>query len=179
MTIIKIPDADLAEADRLEAKAMQTDDPDEAAGLRLCVDSLRTPPNFPVLDHPRTECNDEFGRVVLEEFGVITPYTPEDDGWKAMPVRLVYDCGGGLQIEAGPYTLGRRQLRVLIAAINAWLKSENDSLRLQAERQAAEPTDGTRDGQVYDTPEVDLDAKINKRNQWLSLKARLETHRTD
>jgi len=102
MTIIEIPDEDLAEADRLEAQAKQTDDPDEAAGLMLVVNRLRTLPDYPVLDDPRSETAEFLGRDVIEEFGVITPYFPQDDSWRTLPVRLVYDGGGGLQIELGP-----------------------------------------------------------------------------
>ena len=140
-TIIKTPDEDLAEADRLEAQAKQTDDPDEAAGLMLVVNRLRTPPDYPVLDDPRSETAEFVGRDVIEEFGAITPYFPHDDFWRTLPVRLVYDGGGGLQIELGPYNLGERELRVLYRAINAWLKSENHFRRCQADRAAAEQAD--------------------------------------
>ena len=152
MTIIEIPDEDLAEADRLEAQAKQTDDPDEAAGLMLVVNRLRTLPDYPVLDDPRSETAEFLGRDVIEEFGVITPYFPQDDSWRTLPVRLVYDGGGGLQIELGPYNLGERELRVLYRAINAWLKSENHFRRFQADREAGERADAKRDGQVYDAP---------------------------
>jgi hypothetical protein len=148
MTIVKIPYEDLAEADRLEVQAMQTDDPDEASGLTLLVNRLRTPPNFAVLDHPRTEANEDLGRVVLEEFGVITPYFPQDDFCRTLPVRLVYDGVGGLQIELGPYNLGERELRVLHRAINAWLKSENHFRLLQADGEAAEQADENQDDEV-------------------------------
>jgi hypothetical protein len=148
MTIIKIPYEDLAEADRLQAHATQSDDPDEAAGLRLIADFLRTQPNFAVLDHPRTEVNEDLGRVVLEEFGVITPYFPQDECWRTLPLRLVHDGGGALQIELGPYNLGERELRVLYRAINAWLKSENYFRRLQADGEAAEQADENQDDEV-------------------------------
>ena len=117
MTIVKIPDEDLAEADRLEAQAKQTDDPDEAAGLTLVVNHLRTPPDYPVLDDPRSETAELLGRDVIEEFGVITRYFPQENFWRTLPVRLVHDGGGGLQIELGPYNLGKRDLRVLGRAI--------------------------------------------------------------
>jgi hypothetical protein len=134
MTIIKIPDADLAEADRLEAQAMQTDDPNVTAWLMRVVNRLRTPPNFPVLDHTRTEQSEDLGLVVLED-GVITPSTPEDDGGTT-PVHLVYKSGGGREIELGSYNrlpggaaamiLDEGDLRVLGRALNEfrWLLAE-------------------------------------------------------
>lgn len=161
-SVIKIPDEDLAEAARLESQAERTDDAQEAAGLRIVINFLRTLPDYPVLDDPRTEENEDLGRVVLEEFGVITPYTPEDDWWKTMPVRLAYGCVGGLQVEVGPYTLGKRELRVLSRAINTWLEQENQSRRIQAERETAERADANQDGQAHDALVVDLDAKRNK-----------------
>ena len=63
MTIIKIPYEDLAEADRLEAQAMQTDDPNVTAWLMRAVNRFRTPGNFPVLDHPLTEQNEDLGQA--------------------------------------------------------------------------------------------------------------------
>jgi hypothetical protein len=89
---------DLKEADLLEAKAKKSTNPDEASGLIMVANHLRTPPDFPVHDGPRTEDNAE-GREVLEEFGVITPRTPEDDWWKTLPVRLIHDQGGGLSAQ--------------------------------------------------------------------------------
>ena len=50
MTNIKIAREDLAEADRLEAQAMQTDDPDEAAGLMLEVGGGRRAQGRSLLD---------------------------------------------------------------------------------------------------------------------------------
>lgn len=128
-SIIKPPDEDLAEVVRLEFKAERIDEAEEAAWLRVLAYLLRTPPNNPVLDDPRTE---DLDGVVLEEFGVITPYTPEDHGCKTRPVRLTHDFVGGLQIELGPYNLGERELRVLDRAIHLWLKSEIDSQRLHS-----------------------------------------------
>lgn len=133
MTNIKIAHEDSAEADRLEAQAIQTDDPEEAAGQKALVIKLPTPSNFPVLDQPRTEENEDLGRRVADEFGGITPYLPPDDGWTAMPLRLMYDAGGGVHVAAGPYTLGRRELRVLKTAIDNSLRPENEARRL-AER---------------------------------------------
>jgi hypothetical protein len=111
MTIIEIPGEDLAEADRLEAQAMQTDDPNVIAWLMRVVNMLRTPPNFPVLDHTRTELSEDLGLLARED-GVVTPSTPEDDGGMT-PVHLVYKSGGGREIELGSYNLGKRGLRVL------------------------------------------------------------------
>ena len=132
----------LAAADRLEAQAMQTDDPDETARLMRVVNDLRTSSNFPVLDHPRTEQSGDLDRVVLEESGAITPSTPEDDPWTTMPVHLEYDLGGGRQIDLGSYNLIARDLRV---ALTIGVKSEGEFRRLLAELEAAVQADQNQD----------------------------------
>ena len=135
------PHDPLLVADRLEAKAMQTDDPDETARLMSLVNKIRTSSNF------RTEQSEDLDQVVLEESGAITPSTPEDDPWTTMPVRLKYDLGGGRQIDLGSYNLSVRDLRV---ALTIGEKSEREFRRLLAELEAAVQADGKRDGQVYD-----------------------------
>jgi hypothetical protein len=62
------------------------------------------------------------GLLDAAELDPLTPYTPKGDGWKSLPVRLIYNQDGDLQVEIGPYTLGRRELRVLYRAINVWLQ---------------------------------------------------------
>jgi hypothetical protein len=37
---------------------------------------IRTLQNLPVLDQPRTDRSEDLSRAVLEEIGVIAPYTP-------------------------------------------------------------------------------------------------------
>jgi hypothetical protein len=115
MTIIEIPHEDLAEADRLEAQAMQTDDPNVIAWLMRVVNTLRTPPNFPVFDHTRAEQSKALNLLVRKD-GVVTPSTPEDDGGTT-PVHLVCERGGGRKIELGSDNLGKRDLRVLFDAL--------------------------------------------------------------
>jgi hypothetical protein len=137
------PHDPLAVADRLEARAMQTDDPDETARLMRLVNKLRTSSNF------RTEQSEDLDQVVLEESGAITPSTPEDDPWTTMPVHLEYDLGGGRQIGLGSYNLSARDLRV---AVTIGEKSESEFRRLLAELDAAERADGKQDDQVYDAP---------------------------
>jgi hypothetical protein len=78
------------------------------------VNRFRTPGNFPVLDHPLTEQNEDLGLLVLED-GVITPYTPEEEG--AKPLRLVY-LSGGREIELGSSTSASVAWGVLCRAIN-------------------------------------------------------------
>jgi hypothetical protein len=159
---IKIPDEDLAEANWLEARAKQTDNQEEAAGMMLMVNHLRTPSRYPVLDDPRTK---DLGRDVIEEFGVITPYFPQDDSWRTLPVRLVHDQGGGLRIELGHFTLGMRELRVLDRAINVWLKLQNESRSAAGRTGTAERADPNQDDQVHGAPVLDLDAKRSKSNR--------------
>jgi hypothetical protein len=159
---IRIPDEDLAEANWLEARAKQTDNQEEAVGLMLMVNYLRTPPHYPVLDDPRTE---DLGRDVIEEFGVITPYFPQDDSCRTLPVRLVHDQGGGLQIELGHFNLGMRELRVLHRAINVLLKWESESRSAAGRTGTAERADPNQDDQVHGAPVLDLDAKRNESNR--------------
>ncbi|WP_131808944.1 hypothetical protein [Mycolicibacter sinensis] len=121
---IKVPDEDLAEADRLEAQAKQVEDPDEAAALRRIAGHLRMPWCFPVMDHPRAEENRELSRQVVKEFGAIAPYFPEDDSYRTLPLRLAHNAAGGFRIEFGPFSLGRRELRVLHRAIVEWARYE-------------------------------------------------------
>lgn len=172
----KIPDADLEEAARLESDASRTEDAEKAASLRFYAEKLRTPPNFPLLDHPRIELDEEACRVVLEEFGVVTPYTPEDDYWKTMPVRLVHDDWDGFQVEFGPYTLRRRELRVFSVAVSAWIKAEMKSFRARTVRHSPEcaSEDLSERGSVAEV--VDLGAKRSEREAWMQLKQRLEKH---
>ena len=131
----------LAEADRLEAQALQTDDPDETARLIRMVNSLRTAV-VPVLDHPRTEPSEDLNRGVLDESRATTPSTPEADPWTTMPVHLEYDLGGGRQIELGSYNLSGRDLRV---ALTIGVKSEGEFRRLLAELEAAVQADQNQD----------------------------------
>jgi hypothetical protein len=132
----------LAEVARLEE---QTDDAEEAVDVMRVVNKLRTPSDFLVFDHPRTEQSEDLVRVVLEEFGVITPYTPEDEGWKTMPVQLVYDAGGGRQIELNCYNLVRHQVWALARAIGIGLQSESEFRRLLAELEAVVQADENQD----------------------------------
>jgi hypothetical protein len=118
----------LAVADRLEATAMQADDPDRTAMLLSFVNELRSSLNF------RTEQSEDLDQVVLEEAGAITPSTPEDYPVATMPVRLEYDLGGGRQIDLGSYNLSARDLNV---ALTIGEKSESEFRRLLAELDAA------------------------------------------
>jgi hypothetical protein len=129
---VKLPNAvfphdPLPVADRVEARAMQTHDPDETARLMRLVNKLRTSSNF------RTEQKEDLDQVVLEESGAITPSTPEGDPWTTMPVRLKYDLGGGRQIDLGSYNLSERDLSV---ALTIGEKSESEFRRLLAELDA-------------------------------------------
>jgi hypothetical protein len=130
------PHDPLPVADRLEAKAMQTDDPDETARLMRLVNKIRTSSNF------RTQQSEDLDQVVLEESGAITPSTPEDDPWTTMPVRLKYDLGGGRQIDLGSYNLSARDLSVAIAIGE---KSEIEFRRLLAGLDAAAQGDQNQD----------------------------------
>lgn len=95
--VIKVPDEDLAETDRLEAQADRTEDPDEAAGLILVASFVRTPPNYPVVDDPRT-----------------------------LPRDPVHGGGGEFQIKPGPYKVDARVLKVLHWGYDGWLNAESE-----------------------------------------------------
>lgn len=73
-----------------------------------------TESNYPTLDFPR-ECY-----TVLHDYGLIEPYTEENDSCVAMPVRWAQDQGGEFCIELGPYTLYSDEIRVLLEAIGDW-----------------------------------------------------------
>lgn len=79
-------------------------------------------PDFPVLDAPRAEANNDWHRVIFDSFGDIEPYIEETDSFIAMPLRLVHDDAAGWHLELGPYTLGTRRdierLRTAIAALD-------------------------------------------------------------
>jgi hypothetical protein len=79
------------------------------------------------LDDPRTSGNEEFGREVIEELGAIAAYTPANDHWVRMDVRLVYDSSGGFTIEVGPFDLDENDIAVLQRAIAAWERMEKAS----------------------------------------------------
>ena len=78
------------------------------------------PDNFPVLDAPRTEADAELGRVILDFLGYLEPHIPETDTWCSMPLRLVYDQGGDVHIELGPYGLSQGDIETLRTAIAAY-----------------------------------------------------------
>jgi hypothetical protein len=63
---------------------------------------------YAVLDAARTFANEQLDREVIEDLGTVTPYAENLDQWCSMPVRLVWNEAGGLQVEAGPYTLCAR-----------------------------------------------------------------------
>jgi hypothetical protein len=79
-----------------------------------------TTTDFPILDAPRTEANNELGRVILDYFGNIEPFIEETDFWVAMPLRLVHDQAGGCHLEIGPYSLDRADIEHLREAIAAY-----------------------------------------------------------
>ena len=114
------PDDLLAYADRLEAEAMQTDNPDETARLMRLANDFR---------------NVKPGEVSpLDESGAITPTTPEDHTSATYLMRLEYDLGHGRQIDLGCYNLSVRDLKVAAAIAE---KSEGEFRRLLAELEAA------------------------------------------
>ena|ERR1700730_5559330 len=122
------PHDPLPVADRLEARAMQTDDPDETARLMDLVNKIRTATDV------RPEQNEDLDQALLDKSSAITPSTPEDDPWTTTPVRLKYDLGGGRQIDLGFYNLSARDLNVAIAIGE---KSEIEFRRLLAGLDAA------------------------------------------
>lgn len=79
-----------------------------------------TDTRFPVLDAPRTEANHSLGRVILDYHGELEPYIEEIDSWISMPVRLVHDQAAGIHLEIGPYSLDRRDIERLHAALTAY-----------------------------------------------------------
>jgi hypothetical protein len=96
-----------------------------AFSIRTVAKLLNDPSGFPVLDDPRSVANAELGREVINELGAIVPYTPRNDYWTRMDVRLAYDQGGGITIEVGPFDLHETDIDVLKAAIAAWERIGN------------------------------------------------------
>jgi hypothetical protein len=93
--------------------------------MRTVAKLLNDPSGFPVLDDPRTVANAELGREVIDELGAIVPYTPRNDYWTRMDVRLAYDQDGGIYLEVGPFDLDETDIAVLKAAIAAWERIAN------------------------------------------------------
>ena len=106
---------------------------------------IRTLQNLPVLDQPRTDRSEDLSRAVLEEIGVIAPYTPANDGW--MTQQVTYRDGGGCAIEVGSYTLSERDVRVLRRAIKIG-KTADEFRRLVAEVEAVVQAGENQDDQV-------------------------------
>jgi hypothetical protein len=126
----KIPRGDLDNAARPEAASVYG--PGQSAGVR-------TPLGDPVRDERRTH---GMRRFVIYEVGLVTPYTPEDEERKSIPVRLWHDdARGGTLLEVGLYTFCRDDLRVLCAAIKGWVMSDYRSLLRRAQREAPEQPD--------------------------------------
>jgi hypothetical protein len=73
-----------------------------------------------VLDDPRIFADEQLDREIVEDCGTVMPYSGEGEQWCAMPVRLVWDQAGGLQIELGPYTLPQREVDVITSAISSY-----------------------------------------------------------
>lgn len=75
---------------------------------------------FPVLDAPRPIADREYNRIIVDSFGHAEPYIEETDGWVALPLRLVHNQAAGWCVEIGPYSLDRRDIAALQAAIRAY-----------------------------------------------------------
>jgi hypothetical protein len=75
---------------------------------------------YAMLDNPRIFGNEQLDREVIEEYGSVTPYSEDRDEWCTMPVRLCWDQAGGLQIELGAYTLGGRDIDLVVSAIGRY-----------------------------------------------------------
>jgi hypothetical protein len=82
--------------------------------------------DFPILDGPRT---DEFGRVVIDDLGVIEPYIDEVESWITMPIRLVLGPLTGWLIEVGPYSLDEVDIEYLRAAIATYDRATGRAAR--------------------------------------------------
>lgn len=76
--------------------------------------------DYPVLDAPRPFGNTELFRTILDYFGELEPHVEEVDSCVALPLRLIHDVVAGMQLEIGPYTLDRRDIERLRAAITAY-----------------------------------------------------------
>lgn len=82
---------------------------------------LNDPATFPVIDADRSESNRQAGRQVFEEFGNTEPYTPDNDLWAKVPVRLSHDQGSGPVVEIGKFDFSSKSdIAVLKRAIAAW-----------------------------------------------------------
>lgn len=74
-------------------------------------------PDFPVLDAPRHQKAEEFGRAIIDTFGFVEPYIGETDSWVSMPLRLVHDQAASWHLEFGPYDLDAADIMTMRRAI--------------------------------------------------------------
>jgi hypothetical protein len=74
-------------------------------------------PDFPLLDAPRPNGNNTFGRTILDTYGFVEAYVEETDTWLSMPLRLVHDQAAGWHLECGPYDFDRADIECLRQAI--------------------------------------------------------------
>ncbi|WP_078307347.1 hypothetical protein [Mycobacterium sp. 96-892] len=82
--------------------------------------NIAKPPKFQLCDYPRTYADNEYDRVIADEFGYLEPYEDETDGWRSMPLRLTHNTAGGWCIECGPFTFDGRDINRLRKAIAAY-----------------------------------------------------------
>lgn len=109
---------DLDWADRLEESARASGNYKSAEMLMEVVNLRRNTPDHPVLDDPRPFANKN-GRVVINRYGPISPFSGSTATQTTLPVRLVHYADGDdrLLLEVGPYDLGEDDINVLHRAI--------------------------------------------------------------
>lgn len=76
--------------------------------------------DFPILDSPRTEANDNLFRTVIDELGKIEPHIDETDSWITMPIRASHNAAAGIVLELGPYDLDRTDVERLREALRRY-----------------------------------------------------------
>lgn len=82
---------------------------------------------FPLHDADRSDSDEVAGRDVVQELGVSEPYTPDNDSWARVPVRISHSMLAGIVLEVGPYDFSEDDFLALENAVREmrWLLDAN------------------------------------------------------
>lgn len=82
---------------------------------------------FPLHDADRSESDDVAWRAVIQELGISEPYTPDNDSWARVPLRISHNTGAGIVLEVGPYEFSDHDFLALEHAVREmrWILDAN------------------------------------------------------
>lgn len=78
---------------------------------------------FPLHDADRSDSDDMSERDVIQELGIPEPYTPDNDSFARVPLRMSHNTAAGFVLEVGPYDFSGYDFLALEHAVHElrWL----------------------------------------------------------